>query len=63
MRDDWIFDVLEDLHNFALTNGLPALAAQIHTAQQVAEAEISALAENGDEARGRAMANGGGRPN
>ena len=63
MPDDWIFDVLADLHQFALTNGLPAFAAQIHTAQQVAEAELLALAESGAGRRARAAVTGGGRPN
>ncbi|OJY25525.1 hypothetical protein [Gemmobacter sp. LW-1] len=62
MRDEWIFDVLTDLHNFALTNGLPAFAAQIHTALRVAEAEISAMTDGGADLRGRGPASGG-RPN
>ena len=45
MVNDWIFDVLVDLRSFALANGLPALAAQIDTAMQVAEVEMTARAE------------------
>ncbi|SEN73401.1 hypothetical protein SAMN04488103_10778 [Gemmobacter aquatilis] len=44
MRQDWIFDVLSDLRSFALTNGLPALAAQVETAMRVAEVELAARA-------------------
>lgn len=29
MSNDWILDVLADLHSFAEQNGLPALAAEI----------------------------------
>ena len=42
MRHDWIFDVLTDLRSYALKNGLPALAAQVEDAMELARAEIAA---------------------
>ncbi len=42
MHHDWIFDVLEDLHSYALKNGLPATAAQAQEALRVARAELAA---------------------
>lgn len=42
MRHDWIIDVLADLGLYAQDNDLPALAAQVKTALQVAELEIRA---------------------
>ncbi|QCO55945.1 hypothetical protein EOK75_09465 [Pseudorhodobacter turbinis] len=44
MRHDWIFDVLADLQVYASENDLPALAAQVVTALQIAELEIGAEA-------------------
>lgn len=41
MKSDWILDVLMDLKNFALTNGLPVLASQLETTEIVAIAEIA----------------------
>lgn len=41
MRHDWIFDVLTDLRSYAQKNGLPALAAQVDEALQVARVEIA----------------------
>ena len=45
MANDWIFEVLVDLHSFALANGLPALASQIDMTLRVAEVELTARAE------------------
>jgi hypothetical protein len=44
MRHDWIFDVLADLRVYADENNLPALAAQVATALQVARIEAGAAA-------------------
>ncbi|SEN80078.1 hypothetical protein SAMN05216227_102536 [Pseudorhodobacter antarcticus] len=44
MRHDWIFDVLADLRVYADENNLPALAAQVTTALQVARLEAGAAA-------------------
>ncbi|MDT8853975.1 hypothetical protein RNZ50_02805 [Paracoccaceae bacterium Fryx2] len=53
MRHDWVFDVLTDLRAYAHKNGLPALAAQVEVALQVARAEIA----------GAGPADGGGNGN
>ncbi len=45
MRHDWIFDVLADLHAYALANDLPDLALKV--AETLAEARQSLL--DGDE--------------
>lgn len=42
MSNDWIFEVLTDLKDFALANGLPALADKADEAMRTAEAEIAA---------------------
>jgi hypothetical protein len=42
MRHDWIFDVLSDLHAYALRNDLPELARKVEEALAVAEREIDA---------------------
>lgn len=41
MGHDWVFDVLTDLRDYALANGLPALAAKAAEALQVARVEIA----------------------
>ena len=52
MCHEWIFDVLKDLQSFARKNDLPALAAQVETTLQVAEAEIAALGGHGTPEEG-----------
>lgn len=44
MSNDWILDVLADLHSFAEQNGLPALAAEIVRTRDVAAVEIASRA-------------------
>lgn len=41
MTNDWILDVLADLHSFADQNGLPLLAAEIARTRDVAAAELA----------------------
>lgn len=60
MRDDWILQVLGDLREYALLNGLPALAAQVEEAQRVAVAELNAAASFDPPALALRR---GGRPN
>lgn len=48
MRHEWVFDVLEDLRSYALSNGLPALAAKAEEALQIAAVEIASLTPGGD---------------
>lgn len=43
MRHEWVFDVLRDLKAYALSNGLPALAAKADEALIIARAEIVVL--------------------
>jgi hypothetical protein len=40
-RHDWIFDMLSDLLDYALANGLPDLAASVTSALAVARREVS----------------------
>lgn len=47
MSHDWVFDVLDDLHSYAVANDLPALAAKIEELVQIAAAEIAA--KSGDQ--------------
>ncbi len=63
MHHDWIFDVLADLKGFALTNGLPALAAQVDAAMRVAEAELAAQGGEGGSGGGMIGLSRSGRPN
>ncbi|PZR00474.1 MAG: hypothetical protein DI533_07855 [Cereibacter sphaeroides] len=49
MGHDWIFDVLNDLRQYAQKNGLSKLAAQVEIALQVAEEEIAAAERDPDE--------------
>ncbi|HEX9857666.1 MAG TPA: hypothetical protein VGA75_04865 [Paracoccaceae bacterium] len=44
--------MLKDLQSFARKNDLPALAAQVETTLQVAEAEIAALGGHGTPEEG-----------
>lgn len=41
-KHQWIFDVLSDLHGYALANGLPALARKAEEALETARTEIAA---------------------
>jgi hypothetical protein len=43
MRHDWIFEVLSDLHDYAVKNGLPAVAASAAEALEVARSEVAAI--------------------
>lgn len=43
MRHDWVFDVLTDLHAYALRNELPGLAEKIEAALSEAFREIADL--------------------
>jgi hypothetical protein len=52
MRHDWIFDVLKDLHSYAQSNGLPALALKADEAMRVAQAEVAACPASGPAAEG-----------
>ncbi len=61
MGHEWIFDVLADLRNYALRNGLPELASQVDAAARVARAEIRA-AERGDTSGGTGGGEGGAPP-
>ena len=45
MKQDWIIDVLRDLRNFAMVNGMETLAAQIDETQLVAMVEIESKNE------------------
>lgn len=47
MRHEWVFDVLTDLHAYALRNGLPGLAAKVEATLHEAHREI-----RGPEAEG-----------
>lgn len=47
MRHDWVFDVLDDLRTYALTNGLPRTAAMAEEALAVARDEIALVAGGG----------------
>ncbi|EEW26115.1 hypothetical protein [Rhodobacter ferrooxidans] len=63
MRNEWIFDVLSDLRSFAQKNNLPALAAQVDMALNVARAEIADLQGHATgEADGQNSAPTCGRP-
>ncbi len=42
MHHDWIFEVLEDLRDYAVKNGMPATAAKAEEALRVARAEVAA---------------------
>lgn len=42
MQDEWIVETLNDLRDFALRNGLPALAERIDGAVDVARVELAA---------------------
>ena len=41
MRHDWIFDVLSDLKDYALSNALPELASSVDLALTTARREIA----------------------
>lgn len=47
MRHDWVFDVLDDVRTYALTNGLPRTAAMAEEALAVARREVAMVAEGG----------------
>jgi hypothetical protein len=40
MRHDWVFDVLADLHSYALANDLPDLADKVAETLTLARREI-----------------------
>jgi len=42
MGHDWMFDVLQDLKDYALANGFLGLAAKVEEAQRIAKDEVSA---------------------
>lgn len=44
MRHSWIFEVLSDLRDYALTNELPLLAQKVAEAEAIARQEIAAKA-------------------
>jgi hypothetical protein len=50
MRHDWIYDVLSDLRDYAVANGLPELATSVELALVAARRETAAmgLADPGD---------------
>ena len=45
MGHDWVFDVLQDLKDYALANGFPRLAAKVDEAQRIAREEIIAQSQ------------------
>ncbi|HSF64074.1 MAG TPA: hypothetical protein VLA78_06785 [Paracoccaceae bacterium] len=49
MRHDWVFDVLDDLRIYALSNGLPRTAALAEQALAVARDEIALQAGGSHE--------------
>lgn len=57
MGHDWIFEVLGDLRDYALANGLPAVAAKAEETLAVARAEVAAQRD----LPGNGNASGGGR--
>lgn len=48
MSHDWIMQVLRDLHDYALANNLPAIAAKAAETLLIAESELAAV-EGTDE--------------
>jgi hypothetical protein len=54
MRHDWIFQVLEDLQDYALANGLPRLALKAEEALDCARREIAAVRASDKEGLNRA---------
>lgn len=50
MRHGWIYEVLSDLREYALANGLPRLALRVAEAEAVAREEMAAkLAREAEE--------------
>ncbi len=54
MKNDWILDVLADLKNFAVANGMPAVADKLNETAELAMIEIAsderkARTRNGNE--------------
>ena len=45
MGHDWIFDVLQDIKDYALANGFPGLAAKVEEAQRIAKQEVTAQSQ------------------
>ena len=45
MGHDWVFDVLQDMKDYALANGLLGLATKVEEAQRIAKEEISAQSQ------------------
>lgn len=48
MRQNWILEVLGDLHGFAASNDLPELAAQLEETIAVAATELAQRPQDGD---------------
>lgn len=46
MKNDWIMDVLTDLHTFAFENEMKGLASQLQDAQLIAAIEIASQTED-----------------
>ncbi len=47
MKHDWMIDVLADLENYALKNGLAVVAEHLNDTKLVAATEISSLVSDG----------------
>ena len=45
MGHDWVFDVLQDMKDYALANGFHGLAAKVEEAQRIAREEIIAQSQ------------------
>ena len=45
MGHDWVFDVLQDMKDYALANGFLGLAAKVEEAQRIAREEIIAQSQ------------------
>ncbi len=53
MRHDWIFDVLSDLQDYAVANGLTDLASRVAAALEAARREVAADERTAAEDRDR----------
>lgn len=51
-RHDWIFDVLSDLKDYALANGLPDLASSVEVTLSVARRETAGPEDQHPSLRG-----------
>jgi len=52
MGHDWVFDVLQDLADYADRNGLPDLARKAEEALAVARAEVAKAEDDGSPGGG-----------